>query len=267
MTRPENLPDFGEPPLAEVVLGVQFSPCPGFTSVDTRKVYELFESDYPVIQEHPRLEPHYETFGGVKAQPGLQFHVGAPQTGSRLWFISRDGGRILQFQLDRFFSNWRKTSAEEEYPRFEGIAQTFKSHLTDLENHFSSGFSYQLDINQVEITYVNLISIDSFSEVSDFFSIAENLHVDFEGLNMSFSEEIRDSSDSARARMSHSIQSLFTHNGQKRAFNLTLTVKGRPSGSDIDSAIDFITKGRTAIVQRFAEITSASAHRKWKREQ
>ena len=46
---------------------------------------------------------------------------------------------------------------------------------------------------------------------------------------------------------------------------LSLTVKGAPSSTDIESALEFLIRGREEIVQRFAELTTDSAHKKWER--
>jgi uncharacterized protein (TIGR04255 family) len=70
MRRPDHLPDFTDPPLDEVVLGVQFTPVPGYASVHSMKVWDLFRAEFPKVEELPALEPQFETFGGVSAQVG-----------------------------------------------------------------------------------------------------------------------------------------------------------------------------------------------------
>ncbi|MDP2738907.1 MAG: hypothetical protein Q8O82_09480 [Pseudorhodobacter sp.] len=83
MTRPEHLPDYSRPPLDDVILGVQFASVPAYTSVDSKGVWDLFRSDFPKIQEHPVLDPQFETFGGANLQVGPQIIVGAPPVGKQ----------------------------------------------------------------------------------------------------------------------------------------------------------------------------------------
>ena len=45
----------------------------------------------------------------------------------------------------------------------------------------------------------------------------------------------------------------------------TFTVRGAPESNTINSAIEFIKKGRDLIVCRFSELTTEKAHEKWGR--
>lgn len=162
MTRPEQLPDYTEPPLDEVALGVQFVPVPNYTSVFAWKVWELFKAEYPNVQELPALNTQFETFGGLNLQPGFQFHLGSPPIKSRLWFISPDENHLLQYQPDMFLLNWRKHPSSQPYPHFEGIISDFERNLQILRAYFDSDFSHQININQAEITYINTIPISYF---------------------------------------------------------------------------------------------------------
>ena len=263
MTRPAHLPDFKDPPLDEVVLGVQFEPVPGFCSVHTKEVMDLYRDDYPKVQEQPLLQPQFETFGGANLQPSFQFQVGAGPVGSRLWFVSEEENHLLQFQPDRFLTNWRKNPNLQPYPRFEGIAEVYRSNLTALATHFSSCFSYEMDINQAEVTYINILPVADFSEAGKWFSLWGGGALNIEGLNTSFSEVIRDQSDKPFARLFHAIQSVYTIDGKHKAFNLSLTFRGKPASGDLASAAQFLAAGREAIVMRFKEITTAYAHDQW----
>jgi hypothetical protein len=56
---------------------------------------------------------------------------------------------------------------------------------------------------------------------------------------------------------------VYSIDGKHKAFNLSLTFRGKPSGSDVRSAMNFLIAGREAIVMRFKEMTTAAAHRTW----
>ena len=263
MKRPRHLLDFTDPPLDEVVVGVQFAPVPGYKSVHSMKVWELFEREFPKVAEQPLIETEFETFGGSNVDIGPRIRVGAPPIGSRLWFMSGDENHLLQFQSDRLIANWRRYPNPQPYPRFEGISESFSGNLQKLAEHFSSEFGYSIDVNQAEVAYINIIPVDDFSGAGDWLSLCNNLELSLEGLSLNFSEVISDEKNRPFARLMYEIQSVFTVDGKKKALRLSLTYKGKPKGNDIASAMEFLTGGRDAIVARFGEITTKSAHKKW----
>ncbi len=263
MKRPDSLPDFTDPPLSEVVMGIQFAPVPKYASVYSMKVWELFKSEFPKVDEQPILDPQFEMFGGANIQAGPKIHLGGQPIGSRLWFLSNDESHLLQFQRDRFITNWRKNLNSQPYPRFEGIVEAFESNLNKLARQFESDFDYQIDINQVEITYINTIPVNEFSEASNWFSMWNSGHLNIEALNTSFNEVIRDEKNQPFARLNHQIQSVFSVDGKHKAFRLLLSYKGKPMGNDIQSAMQFFAGGREAIVTRFKAITTEEAHNTW----
>ena len=95
MQRPERLPDFTDPPLDEVVLGVQFAPSLLYTSVCAIAIWELFKGEFPEVQEQPILEPQLELFGGVNFQSGPKVQLVPAPIGSRLWFLSSESSEVI----------------------------------------------------------------------------------------------------------------------------------------------------------------------------
>ena len=265
--RPAHLPDFQRPPLDELVMGVQFERIPGFASMNVAEVWSLYKGEYPNLQELPLLPPQFEIFGGVNPLPPIHF-FGTGPLGSRMWFISEDKNYLLQFQADRLLTNWRrnpdqKQDSSKPYPRFEAIAEAYRLNLNTLNLYFESTFSHPIKVNQAEISYINIIPAESFSEVGKWFSILNSDSLDIEGLNLNFNEVIRDSADRPVARLFHTIQSVILPDRGRKAFHLSLTFRGKPTGTDIDSALKLIRLGREAIVTRFKAITTEAAHQIW----
>lgn len=263
MKRPQHLADFVDPPLDEVVLGVQFAPVPAYASVHSWNVWNLFKEEFPKIREQPILPPQFETFGGTNVQPGLQFQFGSAPVGSRLWFISNDENHLIQFQHDRFLTNWRRRHNSLPYPRFEGIAEAFERNLTTLSNFFSQEFACQLDVNQAEVSYINVIPVEDFAEAGDWFSLWNGRHLKPEALNTSFNEVVVDNDGNPFARMKHEIQSIVRGENMSKAFSLSLNYQGKPSENSIDSAMEFLRAGREEIVTRFEDLTTSKAHQIW----
>jgi uncharacterized protein (TIGR04255 family) len=265
MARPEHLPDFGSPPLDEVFVGVQFAPPQNYTSVFSSDVWGLFKKSYPVVQEHPALEPSFETFGGSNPQSGVQFRFGTGPLRGRLWFISNEQDHLIQFQEDRFLLNWRKRPKLQAYPHFEGIADSFEKHLSSLQGLFETSLKTRLDINQAEVTYVNLIPVAKYYEAGDLFRIWGFERIDIENLNLHFNEVVHSADGKPYARLLHELQTVVTTDGKEKALRLTLTFRGRPAGNQIADAISFIRAGRERIVTRFSELTTEKAHLIWER--
>ena len=264
--RPDHLPDFAEPPLDEVVLGVQFEPVSGYSAVYAKDIWELFRSEFPKVQEQPILPPQFETFGGANAQASLEIHLGEAPVGSRLWFLSEDESHLLQFQSDRFITNWRKRPDLPPYPRFEEIAKAFENNLTKLERHFWANFKHQININQAEVTYINIILIEDYSEACEWFSLLKDGNLNIDTLNMGFGEVVKSRTGEPFARLYHKIESARSVNSEQRAFRLSLTYKGKPAGNNIASAMIFLADAREAVVTRFADITTDKAHQSWGRK-
>ena len=263
MNRPAHLPDFLDPPLDEVVLGVQFSPIQDYSSVFAGNVHSLFQSEYPMVAEQPLLERRFETFGGGNVQAGPRIQVGQPPIGSRLWFLSQDENHLLQFQADMFLSNWRRRPNTQQYPRFEGLSEAFERNLRQLEDFFRDSFEAKIEVNQAEVSYINVIPVDGFADAEARLEVWNGGKIDVESVNLSFSEIIRDKDGKPFARLLHQVTSVYTMDGKERALRLSLSFKGKPQNDTIGEAMDFLGRGREAIVLRFKEVTTSKAHKAW----
>lgn len=267
MTRPDHLPDFAEPPLNEVVLGVQFSPPKGYQQVHAGEVWKLFKAAYPIVQEHQPLEPAFETFGlPHHAQIGgrLSFVTGAMH--DRFWFLRNDGDELIQFQQDRLLHNWRKVGDQtNEYPRFERMAERFATELRQLEAYLANLSLQALVINQCEVTYLNHIEVAASPiNLSAWFRGVSLAGVPADDVNIRFREVLLSDGQQPVGRLTYEITTGIKPDG-KRIIVLNLTARGAPGGADIDSALRFIAMGRQLIVSRFAEITTEDAHKAWGR--
>lgn len=267
-TRPENLPDFESPPLDEVVIGVQFTPVPNFKTLDTVKVWDLFRDGFPLLEEVPALAPQFETFGGIRSSQGIQFSVAPGAVPTRFWFISQDQGHLIQFQNDRLLLNWRKRSTSGEYPRFEHIFNSFSSYLEQLEELFLNEFKSKLEITQAEVSYINLIPVQHFDELTRWIKFLGIDGIDVESASSNFAEAVSDSKGKAIARMYHELQSVSSYDGKQKAFRLSITCRGVPYDAESNSdKLELIKKGRIKIIHRFVDLTTEYAHEQWGRKQ
>lgn len=267
--RPSHLPEFNNPPLNEVVLGVQFSPAKGYQQIRAGEVWGLFREEYPLVEEHQALEPAFETFGlPHHGQIGGQLSIVTGAIHNRFWFLRRDGQELIQFQSDRLLHNWRKVGdLTNEYPRFEQMIERFRAELNQLEGYFAKLKPQSLAINQCELSYINHINLDEGSfDLSAWFRGLELARVEADDVNLRYREVIRDDKSQPIGRITYEISTGIRRSG-KRVIVFNLTARGAPPGSDVDSGLRFIANARELIVERFAQITSEEAHKFWERIQ
>ena len=264
MSRPADLPDYGAPPLIELVMGVQFTPIQNYSAVDAGAIWELFREDFPVVVEQAALPPRFETFGGGPS-PGVQIQFGPTVGQTRLWFVTHNNDHLLQFQPDRFLLNWRQNN-EGTYPRYEQIASTFREKLSLLRQHILDTKMHELEINQIEITYINIIPVENMSEQSRWLKIMPAFGFPTEAVNATLIEVVYNDDRKPIARLHHDLKSVISLDGQNRAFQLDLTFRGKPAAPGIEGAMELLGKGRASIVKRFTELTTDEAHKSWERK-
>lgn len=264
MSRPDYLADYREPPLDEVVMGVQFTPIQGYSSVHSYQVWQLFAEEFPIVEEQPSLPPQLEIFGGHNPSPGLHLQFGGPQS-SRLWFTSADGSHLIQFQPDRLLLNWRRRVEQVPYPRFEQLLSNFLNKLEMLNDFVKSTGFDGLNITQVELNYVNFLPVGDFSEHPRWLKLFGGFPSDIESANASYAQIMFKDEGQPFARFRCQVNSAYGFDGTSKAYQVDLGVRGRPLGGGFQHVEDFLEMGRDKIVSTFTEISSDEAHVAWGR--
>lgn len=266
MDRPAHLPIYERPPLNEVVYGVQFTAPPDFTSVQHGDIWKLFRSEFPRVEEQPALPPAFETFGGAPAQMGLQFQFGGPPKKTRLWFISKDDTHLLQFQDDRLLLNWRRRENGNDYPNFEGIFPILRRSLKTLSEWFISETGHVLEVNQAEVTYINLVPASDFSAPQDWLTFLNATPLNLELASLTLAEVLNDEAGKPHARFFHELVTVQMPDSRERVISFNLTIRGAPKDGSLAAAFDFIQSARERIVLRFEELTTERAKAVWRKK-
>lgn len=265
LSRPADLPDFDDPPLDEVVLGVQFATLAGYQQIRAGEVWALYRDAYPQVEERAPLPPSFEIFGGRPSTHATnQLSLIDGPMHDRFWFVDRSGNQLIQFQPDRLLHNWRKVGDSGSYPHFESMAAAFRSEIGLLEGYANKLEKQAIAINQCEISYINRIAIGSESEanLAKWCALWSGDLADVESVGFSIREILRRPDGSPYARMFIDCGSGVAASGSS-VFGLTISIKGAPLDTTIMSAMDFFVCGRSAIVKKFREITTPYAHEKW----
>lgn len=144
-TSADPLPSYQQPPVDEVVCGLRFEPLPQLKVPHIGLLWERFRQEYPVAQHAIPI--------GTDASLAVDETTGVPLP--RIWFISNADNELVQFQVDRFYYNWRHRG--DEYPRYPLIIEKFekaKRHLDALTDELQLGV---VKIVECELTYINHI--------------------------------------------------------------------------------------------------------------
>jgi uncharacterized protein (TIGR04255 family) len=266
MTSPPNLPDFADPPLYEVVLGVQFAPAQGYSQIRAGGVWSLYKDRFPLVEEHPPLAPAFETFGRPQpAQIGLGFVTGASH--DRFWFLTPLKEELIQFQQDRLMHNWRKVGdGGNPYPRFEVMIRNFEQELGGLQDYFNtlapqSPAPQGLQINQCEVIYVNHIPLE---QPDDWLRFVRFEGIEADDFAMTFRRTLHRTGEPV-GRLSCETATVIVEG--KIMLRMSLTARGAPSRPDMHAALEKLRENHEVVVHAFAELTTEAAHKKWKRVQ
>lgn len=278
--RPSDLPEFDRPPVAELVLGVQFGEVRSFQTIHTGLLWDRkFRKNFPHFEEKPPLAPNFETFGSTRPSiPRIQL----VQPGSimpRLWFTNDDQTKLIQVQDDRFLYNWRRINDDHIYPRYATIREEFFENFKKFCAFLDEENLGIIEPNQCEVTYVNLIDIPLdvsqtawMAHVFSNWSMAENIDLSAHG-QVSTAEDATfklryticdPSGDAPKGRLWVNVQPVI-RSDDTEAIRFDLTARGSPMGIGMQGISDFFYLAREAIVRNFTALTTIELHEYWGR--
>lgn len=269
MVRPNDLPDFENPPVIETVLSAQFHPLSQMRAAHFGLFWNQIRDRYPKTEERSPLDTVVERFPEpVKRRLALEFPIQETPPLPRFWFVHRNENELLQVQADRFIRNWRKTGEGDAYPRYERVREWFDRDFLEFQDFASRENLGAIEVNQCEVTYVNhIMAGDGWTSHEDLDKVltvwtqpvapvpgrAEDaiLHARF---------PIKDAAGRPVGRLHVDVQAALRNADAKQMFVVNLTARGM-----LGSSTEFFDLGREWIVRSFTEITTAEMHKVWKR--
>jgi len=152
-----SLPDYHNPPINEVVFGIQFRQLDLLNTPHIGFFWEkLSQENYPEYKEMPTLPHIVESFGSSTKQSSPISIFERPPL-PRLFFINKVKNHLIQLQQDRFHQNWRKLKNEDVYPRYNNLFPQFATSWKLFESFVREQNLGELSPDQYELTYVNHI--------------------------------------------------------------------------------------------------------------
>lgn len=267
-------PDFGSPPVEEVVLSVQFEALTDFRLPHFGLLWSRYEDEYPNTEDKVPLSQVVEDFGPPRPQT-LQFQILQEPAPRRCWFISRAGTELIQIQHDRFVVNWRKAGTDAPYPRYEHVRKRFVSHFRKFEAFLRDKNLGAISPNQCEVTYVNHLPAgrgwERSGQLKEILSVWSGRHSDGflpepEDIALQIRYPIMSSEGNSIGRLHISAEPRIKLDDASPLIRLALTARGAPLDRNVDGIVSFFDLGREYVVRGFASVTTKKMHRKWERK-
>jgi uncharacterized protein (TIGR04255 family) len=170
--------------------------------------------------------------------------------------------------------NWRQTPTDSVYPRYEKVRAKFQNEVQKFEDFLASEELGKLEVNQCEVTYINLIEevpdgSDPHANLEEVSSLWAGITSDtppgeIENSLVQMRYYLNDGTERI-GRIHVIMQPAFRQEDLKPIFRVEITARGRPRGSSVGEAFDLLDLEREAIVRTFAAVTTPEMHELWGR--
>ncbi len=264
------LPDFTDPPIAEVALGVQFDPLP-LRSVHFGILWQRFRDNFPNVQEQPPIESGLESFDSALPRPMFDLKVMNAPILPRVWFLDTENSELVQVQSDRFVRNWRRLPGQQ-YPRYERLRDSFAHDLTEFTDFVNNEGLGPLRYTQCEVNYVNAIPVSSPSPSGVLrawrghrISVGDGLQSTVEAERLAQQMRIVRRDKSIAGRLYVTSEPAQQAGESSPTLLMNLTYRGRVSGESVEECLPVLEEGRQVIVESFTSMTTNQMHKKWGR--
>jgi uncharacterized protein (TIGR04255 family) len=266
-----SLPSYVDPPVSEVVIGVQFAPIEELLAPHVGRYWNTVRDVLQRAEEHAPVGHIVEQFREERS-PEIRLEALTKPPLPRSWFLDLAGSRLVQLQRDRFLYNWRRTSASGVYPRYPTIKQAFFG--------FWAGFLAFLQqenlplptVDQCELTYVNHIRHDqAWKSMEDLGSVFSCIAWSPRGTFLPTPEGVR---WDMRFLLPENQGRLYAEAVPARLVSenvsiirFSLTARGMPHGAPDDRSLSaWYDLAHEWIVRGFSELVSVETDALWRRE-
>lgn len=257
---------FTNPPILELILGVQFVPLTDLTSAHFGWYWrEVLGADWEQPQEDTPLPDQFETFHQTPHWGGQQLRLELRQaSSSRVLFPHKNGMYRIQVQPSRFILNWKRT--ETGYASFRAMLAEFETRLAEFEQFIGRNNLGQLLLNQWELTYLDSLDRGTvWTDANDWHQalagllgpLLETEKRKFEGVFGEWHYEI----PPQRGRLHVSVRSA----QENKAILLQTTARGPIGGRGVADWRAGLYLGHDAAVDMFAELATEKANFIWGR--
>lgn len=269
MVFPSELPHFEDPPVIEVVCGIQFNPLNKFQTYHFGAFLERVRDQYPYLEDRPPLDDVFEADHGTSIKGEFSLVQLPPLR--RVFYVDQSRRFLLQLQPSRFLSNWRKQSETEEYPRFTAAFRRFCEGISHFRAFVAAMELGPISINQYELSYINHFTDPGCSfpeEIQTYmpiFNWCSGRTIDFLPTPSSASLRLDFALPESRGRLHLAVGHGARPGDGEQILVADFTARGpatSPDGGDLD---EWFLLAHEWIVRGFTDLTSAEAHKRWRR--
>lgn len=271
--RANDLPEYENPPVTEVVCGVLFKPLEKFRLPHFGLLWKVIENQYPNCQEVAPLLPAIERYGVQEEQEQQQLQIAfGDMPLPRIWFLDSTGTALLQLQRDRLLHNWKKSRPTDAYPRYRVVIEKFKEQMAIFEIFVKEHALGTIEPLQYEMTYVNHIAKgEGWADLTELGSVFRG-H-EWQGQKGDFLPPIEHVSlrsafvlPERQGRPHISIRDAKRPDDGQSVLVFELTVRGFPGDRSRDAMWRWFGGAREWIVRGFTDLTSPDIQKNvWRR--
>jgi uncharacterized protein (TIGR04255 family) len=280
MSAATNLPEYEAPPVAEVVISLQFKPLESLRSSHFGLLWaQLRERGFSISEDHAELMSVPEEFETPRptAQVGVfvqTFHDAPPLP--RVWYLNEPQDELIQVQRDRISVNWRKGASSLPYPRYKHIMKRFREFYETFSTFSASERLGPVQASQCEVTYVNHIEPceqwrthrDAERVVTVWSDRYSDRYLDsLEDVGFKARFVMKNEADQSPAGRLHVIfHPAFRAMDGAPIFVLNLIGRGKPTTPDKADVFELFDQEHEWIVRGFTSITTPEMHKFWRRK-
>jgi len=260
-----SLPKFKNPPVIEVVFGVQFKKLEDLKAPHIGLLWQFIDKNtYPSFDLKPELTHRTESFGNQSSDAISAEMFNIPPL-PRVLFINKDNHNLVQVQSDRFLQNWRKLGAEGKYPSYNRLFPEFLKSWSQYQTFVKKENLGEILVDQYELTYVNHIPVDVFhkevSGINEIFPSFNAMPCKFLPTpeNVEWRKTFKFPEN--MGRLHASLKQVVNIQTQKQLYSFDLTARGYASDLEM-----WFNNAHKWIVTGFDELTSEKIHDVWGKE-
>ena len=259
---------YGNPPLVEVAVSLQFEPPVGLNGAHLGAFWYTRRRDFPSVRTAPPIPPAHESFGAPWQLLSPSIRIALNESEHRVQMTSSDEQWMAQVQENRVVVNWRK--GDSGYPRYEATRDRLLAVWQHWREFVIAELKTDCRAQLWEITYVNRIAEGRlWRELADWPDVFPGLWgKDFRlGANTNLvavhgSWVLDYPKQDAEARLYVEPKLGQSADGQ-RLLLLNLTARGRVRSDDVAQSLE---PGHELIVTTFDGLASAAAQQEWNRQ-
>lgn len=255
------LPSYKNPPVNEVVCGLRFDAPDKLRMPHIGFLWNKFRADYPIIQHAPPI-------ASAKGEILIDKAIGIPLP--RVWFINKSDDQLVQFQVDRFYFNWRRR--QMDYPRYEHVIKNFWIVLNTIGDFFSEFELGELKPIECELSYVNHIPIgqgwDTIDDLPKIFSdfVWKQANNRFLPNPQKIAWQAEFSLPQKKGQLTVTLKQATRTEDKISLLVLELKTSGISESSNKEAIREWFDLSHEWIVQGFTDLTTPEIQKIWERE-